>query len=149
MSLGLLSFVSPWLLLGLAALPALWWLLRLTPPSPRRQRFPAISLLFELRPREETPYRTPLWLILLRLLLAVLIILGFAEPLLNAGGGIAGLRALGPSRPALVGSGFYLLCICGMNLFGLVWQIHVPRKAEVQPTETEPPLEVAAEAISS
>src|SRR5579863_61956 len=94
MSLGLLSFVSPWLLLGLAALPALWWLLRLTPPPPRRQRFPAISLLFELRPREETPYRTPLWLILLRLLLAVLIILGFAEPLLNAGGGIAGLRAL-------------------------------------------------------
>jgi len=94
MSLGLLSFVSPWLLLGLAALPALWWLLRLTPPSPRRQRFPAISLLFELRPREETPYRTPLWLILLRLLLAVLVIVGFAEPLINAGGGIQGLRAL-------------------------------------------------------
>ncbi len=94
MSLGLLSFVSPWLLLGLAALPALWWLLRLTPPSPRRERFPAIGLLFELRPREETPYRTPLWLILLRLLLAVLVILGFAEPLINAGGGIAGLRAL-------------------------------------------------------
>jgi len=94
MSLGLLSFVSPWLLLGLAALPALWWLLRLTPPSPRRQRFPAISLLFELRPREETPYRTPLWLILLRIVLAVLVILGFADPLINAGGGIAGLRAL-------------------------------------------------------
>src|SRR5215472_4634857 len=92
--LGGLSFLSPWLLLGLAALPALWWLLRLTPPTPRRVAFPAIRLLFDLRPREETPYRTPLWLILMRLLLATLIILGFAEPLINAGGGLAGLKAL-------------------------------------------------------
>ena len=53
--LGGLSFLSPWLLLGLAALPVLWWLLRLTPPTPRRVAFPAIRLIFELRPQEETP----------------------------------------------------------------------------------------------
>ena len=41
-------------------------------------------MLFELRPQEETPYRTPLWLILMRLLLAALVILGFAGPLLNS-----------------------------------------------------------------
>src|SRR6185437_8991021 len=34
--LGLFAFVSPWLLIGLAALPVLWFLLRVTPPSPRR-----------------------------------------------------------------------------------------------------------------
>ena len=92
--LGGLSFLSPWLLLGLAALPVLWWLLRLTPPTPRRVAFPAIRLLFELRPQEETPYRTPLWLILMRLLLAALVILGFAGPLLNSHSELEGKRAL-------------------------------------------------------
>jgi hypothetical protein len=94
LSLGSLSFLSPWLLLGLAGLPVLWWLLRLTPPTPRLVRFPAIRLLFDLVPQEETPLRTPLWLILLRLLLAALIILAFAEPLLNAHSELQGKRAL-------------------------------------------------------
>ena len=94
MIFGSLSFLSPWLLLALAGLPVLWWLLRLTPPAPRRQSFPAIRLLFDLVPPEETPQRTPPWLIALRLLLAALIILGFAEPLLNAQGELAGRKAL-------------------------------------------------------
>ncbi|MFO1061518.1 MAG: DUF4159 domain-containing protein [Dongiaceae bacterium] len=89
-ALGSLSFAAPWLLLGLVVLPALWWLLRLLPPAPRRLRFPAIALLFDLRPREETPDRTPPWLILLRILLAALVILALAHPLLNAAGGPGG-----------------------------------------------------------
>jgi hypothetical protein len=89
-----LSFLSPWLLLALAALPALWWLLRLTPPSPRRQVFPAIRLLFDLTGREETPHRTPPWLIALRLLLAACVIVGFAGPLLNAKDELASRKAL-------------------------------------------------------
>src|SRR4051795_10029886 len=83
LALGSLAFVSPWLLVALAALPIIWWLLRVTPPSPRRIAFPAIRLLLGLVPREETPARTPLWLILLRMLLAALLILGLAHPLLN------------------------------------------------------------------
>ncbi len=83
---GSLSFVTPWLLAALAALPALWWLLRLLPPTPRRIRFPAIRLLFGLEPREETPQRTPLWLVLLRLLLASLVIVALAHPLIDATG---------------------------------------------------------------
>jgi hypothetical protein len=88
--LGGISFAAPWLLLGLVVLPVLWWLLRLLPPAPRRLRFPAIALLFDLRPREETPDRTPPWLILLRILLAGLVVLALAHPLLNAAGGAAG-----------------------------------------------------------
>ena len=80
---GTIAFVHPWLLLALALLPALWWLLRLTPPSPRLVRFPAIRLLFGLAQREETPARTPLWLVVLRLVLASFVILGLAQPLLN------------------------------------------------------------------
>src|SRR5215470_4529518 len=89
-ALGPLAFATPWLLLGLAALPILWWLLRVTPPAPRRIRFPALRLLLGLVPREETPAKTPLWLILLRMVLAALIILALAHPLLNPNARLAG-----------------------------------------------------------
>ena len=93
LALGSLAFVSPWLLVALAALPIIWWLLRVTPPAPRRIAFPAIRLLLGLVPREETPARTPLWLILLRILLAALVIFAVAHPLLNPQ---ARLAATGP-----------------------------------------------------
>ncbi len=83
LSLGPLAFAAPWLLLGLAALPALWWLLRVTPPAPKRVFFPALRLLQGLNPAEETPAKTPLWLLLLRLALAACVILALAQPLLN------------------------------------------------------------------
>lgn len=85
MNFGSLSILIPWILAALLALPALWWLLRLTPPSPKRIRFPAIGLLLGLRPREETPHRTPWWLILLRIMIAALIILALSHPVWNAG----------------------------------------------------------------
>ncbi|WP_374441742.1 DUF4159 domain-containing protein [Stella sp.] len=90
LTLGALAFAAPWALAGLAALPVLWWLLRVTPPAPRRVAFPAIRLLLDLRPREETPAKTPLWLILLRMLLAALAIVALAQPLLNPQAGLTG-----------------------------------------------------------
>src|ERR1700722_5061714 len=90
LSLGALAFASPWLLTGLAVLPALWWLLRVTPPAPRRIRFPALVLLLGLAPREETPAKTPLWLILMRMALIALVILALAHPLLNPTATLAG-----------------------------------------------------------
>jgi hypothetical protein len=83
LNLGALAFASPWPLLALVALPLLWWLLRFTPPAPRRERFPAIALLLNLKPRSEEPARTPLWLLILRGTIALLIILGLAEPIIN------------------------------------------------------------------
>src|ERR1700741_145600 len=83
MLVGSRAFVSPWLLVALAALPIIWWRLRVPPPAPRRIVFPAIRLLLGLVPRDETPARTPLWLILLRMALAALVILAVAQPLLN------------------------------------------------------------------
>src|SRR4029077_16397895 len=83
LALGSLAFASPWLLAALAALPVIWWLLRVTPPAPRRIAFPAIRLLLALTPREQTPARTPWWLILLRTVLAALVILALAHPVLN------------------------------------------------------------------
>ncbi len=96
LSLGLLSFATPWILAGLATLPILWWLLRAVPPAPRRVAFPAIRLLFGLVQREETPHRTPWWLLFLRLCLAALIIAAFAHPVINPA------RELSGSGPLLL-----------------------------------------------
>jgi hypothetical protein len=82
-----IAFAEPFLLLGLLALPALWWLLRLMPPRPRQLYFPPTRLLFDIAPKEETPARTPWWLTLLRLLAAALVILAAAGPVLNPGAG--------------------------------------------------------------
>ena len=89
-SLGSLGFAAPWILLGFAVLPILWWLLRVTPPAPKRVVFPALRLLRDLVPREETPAKTPLWLVLMRMLLAGLVILALAHPLLNPSAKLTG-----------------------------------------------------------
>src|SRR4029077_11701882 len=94
LSRGSLSFAAPWLLSALVALPVIWWLLRVTPPAPRRVRFPAIRLLLGLTPHEETPARTPLWLIVLRTILAALVIVGLAHPLINPQTPLAGAGPL-------------------------------------------------------
>jgi hypothetical protein len=93
LSLGIVAFTAPWVLAALAALPIIWWLLRVTPPAPRLVRFPAIRLLFRLKEKEDTPSKTPWWLLLLRLLICALAILGLAQPLWNPGGAF---RADGP-----------------------------------------------------
>ena len=83
MTLGAIGFLQPWILLGLAALPAIWWLLRLTPPSPQHVVFPPTRLLKDLKSTEETPAHSPWWLTALRMLLAALIVLALARPVLN------------------------------------------------------------------
>src|ERR1700733_9753064 len=83
-------FASPWVLLALAALPILWWLLRVTPPAPRREVFPAVRLLLGLNATAETPSRTPWWLLALRMLAAALVIVGLARPVLDAGAALPG-----------------------------------------------------------
>jgi hypothetical protein len=78
-----IGFAQPLILLALVSIPALWWLLRLVPPRPRRIAFPATLILFGIEQREQTPARTPWWLTLLRLLLAALVIIAAAGPLWN------------------------------------------------------------------
>jgi hypothetical protein len=87
---GPIGFVLPWLLLALPVLPVLWWLLRVTPPSPRRQTFPALRLLRDMPAPEQTPSRTPWWLLLLRVMAAALIVLGLARPVWGPGAATGG-----------------------------------------------------------
>ena len=81
--IGGLAFATPLLLLGLIALPILWWLLRAVPPAPIRRRFPGIVLLLGLKDDESQTATTPWWLLLLRILALAAVILGFAGPVLN------------------------------------------------------------------
>ncbi len=78
------TFAAPAILLGLLALPVIWWLLRLTPPRPKQEVFPPTRLLHQLEKKDETPAHSPWWLTLLRLVMAALVILALSEPVWNA-----------------------------------------------------------------
>jgi len=82
---GLLTFAAPGMLWALALIPALWWLLKVTPPAPRRIDFPAIRLLMGLQSAEEASERVPPLVAFLRLSAISLLILGLARPLINPG----------------------------------------------------------------
>ncbi len=83
--MGNLSFITPLALWGLLALPVLWWLLRATPPRPQSIKFPPLRILLTLQSKEETPDKTPWWVLLLRLVMAALLIFAVAHPMLNRG----------------------------------------------------------------
>jgi len=78
-----IGFASPWLLLGLLALPILWIILRAVPPAPIRRMFPGVALLLGLKDDESVTDRTPWWLLLLRMLAVAAVIVGLAGPVLN------------------------------------------------------------------
>ncbi|MEM1106044.1 MAG: DUF4159 domain-containing protein [Pseudomonadota bacterium] len=71
---------APLALAALVALPILWFILRATPPAPRNVELPSLRLLDGVEPREETPDRTPWWVLLLRILAVVTAIFGLAQP---------------------------------------------------------------------
>ncbi len=99
MSLGPIGFLEPWLLTALLALPLIWWLLRFMPPRPKLVVFPPTRLLKDIEDPEQTPEHSPWWLTLLRMLLAALLILALARPVIH------------PEREALAGSGPLLLVV--------------------------------------
>jgi len=60
------AFAAPAALIGLLALPLIYWLLRVTPPRPREIYFPPTQILRDLKPDAPTPSKTPWWLLALR-----------------------------------------------------------------------------------
>ena len=78
-----LTFAAPLALLGLLALPLIYWLLRLTPPAPREIVFAPISILRKLAPRERSSAVTPWPLLLLRLAIAAAATFALAGPVWN------------------------------------------------------------------
>jgi Domain of unknown function (DUF4159)/Aerotolerance regulator N-terminal len=91
-----LAFAAPAVLTALIGLVGLYFLLRVTPPTPHRAIFPPLRLLIGLDPNQTTPARTPWPILALRLAIGALIILAMAEPLWNS------FAALSGSGPLLV-----------------------------------------------
>ncbi|TXN34096.1 LytTR family transcriptional regulator, partial [Methylobacterium sp. WL93] len=85
-----LTFAAPFALAALIGLPALWLLLRVTPPRPRRIDFPPLKLVADLAAQRQTPARTPPWLLILRVLAAAALILAVSGPVWNPSGVGAG-----------------------------------------------------------
>ena len=98
MTLGPFLLGAPLALIGLFALPVIWFILRATPPTPQQAELPSLRLLDDLDPQEETPARTPWWILLLRLAAAAAAILGLALPVYAPGA----QRADAPDGPVLV-----------------------------------------------
>ena len=88
MTLGPLTFLAPLVLLGLLVLPLIWWILRVTPPSPKKETFPPLRILKDVVTEEETPDSTPIWLLLFRILLGAIIAIALARPILQQNEGI-------------------------------------------------------------
>jgi len=87
-TLGPITFLAPLVLLGLLALPIIWWILRVTPPSPKKETFPPLRILKDVVTEEETPDSTPLWLLLFRILLGAILAIALARPILQQTEGI-------------------------------------------------------------
>lgn len=82
--LSQITFLNPIMLSAFIGLPLLWYLLRITPPQPRKIFFPATHFLIGLQAKENVPSKTPWWILLLRILIIALVILALSEPVLNA-----------------------------------------------------------------
>ncbi|SFI36144.1 N-terminal double-transmembrane domain-containing protein [Bosea sp. OK403] len=78
-----IAFSAPLALAALALLPALWLILRVTPPRPRRIDFPPLKIMADLIAKREMPAHTPWWLLALRMAVAALAILAVAGPVWN------------------------------------------------------------------
>lgn len=76
----MIGFLNPWILSALAALPVLWWLLRIMPPPPKRIILPSARFLEGLVSDQRIPSKTPWWILLLRLTVAALAITAMAGP---------------------------------------------------------------------
>ena len=118
LSLGAVSFLTPWVLAALVTLPVLWWLLRAIPPAPARRIFPGVRLLLGLKDPERMPERTPWWLLALRIGALAAAILAFADPVLNP-------------RSSEAGRGPMLVVLDGGWASAPRWQARMSRLDEV------------------
>ncbi len=92
--LSQIIFTQPIILGALFALPILWYILRITPPAPRKITFPPARFLNDLVAEQQTPDKSPWWLLLLRMLLIALIITALAQPVINPADDLPGKGAI-------------------------------------------------------
>src|SRR4030095_17089871 len=105
------------------ASPAICCLWRMPPRSPQVVVSPPTRLLKDLKSSEETPAHSPWWLSALRMLLAAVIILALARPVLN------------PDRQTFTDGGPLLLVVDN----GWASATHLPERREAIEAAIQPP----------
>jgi hypothetical protein len=80
MILGNVSFLLPWTLAAFVLIPALWYLLNVSPPKPKTIKFPAVRILQEMSNTHTIAKKTPWWILLLRSLIISMLIFAMSQP---------------------------------------------------------------------
>ena len=78
-----LAFTNYYALLGLLALPLVFLIVKLFPPTPKKIFFSSFYLIDKIDKISVAKKKIPFWLLVYRLILIILIILFFCEPYLN------------------------------------------------------------------
>lgn len=78
-----LTFLNPWFLASLLAIPLLILLLRVIPPPPKYVTLSTARFLEKLTTQKRTSHKTPWWLLLLRALILICVIFAFAHPVVS------------------------------------------------------------------
>lgn len=79
----LISFTNPLALIGLLSLPAVWFVIKLTPPRARTISFSSLFIIEKLKSSKKSSQKTPIWLLLLRMLIILILVLTLSDPYIN------------------------------------------------------------------
>ena len=78
-----LAFSNHLALIGLFALPLVFYIIKLLPPAPKKMFFSSFYLIKSMEKVSVTKKNVPIWLLIYRIILITLIILFFSAPYLN------------------------------------------------------------------
>ena len=82
-TLNIINFGNIFPLLGLIALPIIFFIIRFYPPVPKEKEYSSFFLLKDIVRKNSSKAKFPLWLLIFRLLLCLLVILFFSDPYLT------------------------------------------------------------------
>ena len=80
-----MNFGNIFPLLGLIILPIIFFIIRFYPPVPKEKEYSSFFLLKDIVRQNSSKTKFPLWLLIFRLLLCLLVILFFSDPYLTIG----------------------------------------------------------------
>ncbi len=82
-TLNIINFGNIFPLLGLITLPIIFFIIRFYPPVPKEKEYSSFFLLKDIVRKNSSKAKFPLWLLIFRLLLCLLVILFFSDPYLT------------------------------------------------------------------
>ena len=79
----MINFANIPALIGLISLPIIFYIIRFYPPTPKQKDFSSLFLLKDIISKSSSKSKFPIWLLIFRLLICMLIILFFSDPFIS------------------------------------------------------------------